>query len=164
MWIFQTPFSRNHQKHGTWNTFSRRQILATFTWPNLHRITSGEKPMKAVVKNPSSMESCSEQCWAMALQRDWKGRGPTSLGKGDFLKKCPGNPWKHLVHFSVWLPISTFICRFHVNLLISFVFREKLRSIGKYMSYNPNIKTLLQLEKPWWKPAQPQFLVPRHML
>ena len=32
------------------------------------------------------------------------------------------------------------------------------------MSYNPNIKTLLQLEKPWWKPTQPQFLVPRHML
>lgn len=32
------------------------------------------------------------------------------------------------------------------------------------MSYNPNIKTLLQLGKPWWKPTQPQFLVPRHML
>ena len=88
------------------------------------------------------------------------------LAKGISGKNALENSWKHLVHFSVWLPISTFSAGF------MFIFWYLLSSEKSYdqlastwvITYYPNIKTLLQLEKPWWKPTRPQLLVPRHML
>lgn len=137
MWIFQTPFSRNHHfsmEHETPST--ERQILATFTWPNLQK----NGPSNHIRWKPPSWRLWWGSLINGVLKWTMLGNGPPKIKiervrvnftwQRGFPEKMP---WKLLKTLGPLFSLASHLnlhCRFHFNLLISFVFREKLRSIG----------------------------------